>query len=240
MEAFAARDILEPLPSFDAATVERLPAVDWPWANLPIAGVRENGATTGYLTRDGLAAGEPLRARGIDQRQLVALDAPLTDVIHVLTHFAHCFVELDGAVIGVIGRGDIEKPVVRMWLFGIIILLEVQVVEMIRARWPDGSWSGCVSEGRLEKARLLQGERNRRGFPADLLDCLQLSDKLQLALQNPGFVEALGFGSSSAAKKVIKDLEVLRNNLAHGQAITSRDWPQIVRLARRIQQLYGT
>jgi hypothetical protein len=38
---------------------------------------------------------------------------------------------------------------------------------------------------------------------------------------------------------VIKDLENLRNNVAHGQEIASRDWPRIVRLARRMQQLYG-
>ena len=240
MEAFAARDIQEPLPSFDVATVNRLPPGEWPWANLPIAGVRENGVTTGYLIRDDLAGGAPLRIRGIDRRQLVALDASLTDVIHVLTHFGCCFVELDGAVVGVIGRGDIEKPVVRMWLFGIIILIEVQVVELIRARWPDGGWAALVSEGRLEKARQLQSERIRRGLPADLLDCLQLSDKLQIALQNQAFVEASGFGSASAAKKVIKDIEALRNNLAHGQDVTSHDWPQIVRLARRIQQMYGT
>ena len=39
---------------------------------------------------------------------------------------------------------------------------------------------------------------------------------------------------------MIKDLESLRNNLAHGQDVTSHDWPQIARLARRIQQMYGT
>jgi CBS domain-containing protein len=239
MEAFAARDIREPLPSFDASTVDRLPPGEWPWPDLPIAGVREEGATTGYLLREDAAAGRPLRVRAIDRRQLVALDAPLTDVIHVLTHFAHGFVELDGAVVGVVGRGDIEKPVVRMWLFGIIILVEVQVIGLIRARWPDGSWAAGVSAGRLEKARQLQAERARRGLPADLLDCLQLSDKLQIALQDRAFVEASGFGSLSAAKKVMKDLESLRNNLAHGQDVTSHDWPQIVRLARRIQQMYA-
>lgn len=195
IEAFAARDILEPLSPDGAATVER--------------------------------------------RQIVAFDASLTDVIHVLTHFASCYVERDGAVVGVIGRGDIEKPVVRMWLFGIIILIEVQVVAMIRARWPDEAWTACVSAGRLEKARQLQAERVRRGQPADLLDCLQFSDKLQVALQNPAFMETAGFGSTSAAKKVVKDLEGLRNNLAHGQSVTSHDWPQIVRLARRVQQLYA-
>jgi len=239
MEAFAARDIVEPLSSFDAATIRDLPRGEWPWAHLSIAGARENGATTGYLIRDDWAGADPLRIRWIEQRQLVALDASLIDVIHVLTHSTCCFVELEGAVVGVIGRGDIEKPVVRMWLFGIIILIEVQVVELIRGQWPAGSWSASVSEGRLEKARQLQNERERRGLPADLLDCLQFSDKLRIAMQDQAFMEATGFGSVAAAKKVIKDLESLRNNLAHGQDVTSHDWPQIFRLARRVRQMYG-
>ncbi|HZV80622.1 MAG TPA: hypothetical protein VFF53_00485, partial [Geobacteraceae bacterium] len=134
----------------------------------------------------------------------------------------------------------IEKPVVRMWLFGFIILVEMQIVELIRSEWPENGWFGLVSEGRLEKARQLQSERIRRGYSADLLDCLQFSDKMQLAIQNPEFIEAAGFSSTSTAKKVLKDLESLRNNLAHGQDITRHDWPPIVRLARRVQQMYGT
>jgi hypothetical protein len=127
-----------------------------------------------------------------------------------------------------------------MWLFGIIILVEMHIVELVRARWPDGGWTAVVSAGRMEKARQLQAERQRRGLPADLLDCLQFSDKLQVAIQDREFLETLGFGSAGAAKKVVKDLESLRNNLAHGQDIASHDWPQIARLARRVQQLYGT
>jgi len=238
-EAFAARDIQQPLLSVDAETVSRLPFGEWPLAKAAIAGVRENGSITGYLVRDDRAGEQSPRIRQIDQRQLVGLESSLVDVIHVLTHFTYCFVELEGTVVGVISRVDIEKPVVRMWLFGFIILIEVQVVELIRVEWPDNGWVGLVSEGRLEKARQLQSERMRRGYPADLLDCLQFSDKLQIAIQNQEFTEALGFGSTSAAKKALKDLESLRNNLAHGQDITRHDWPPIVRLARRIQQLYG-
>jgi hypothetical protein len=240
MEAFAARDILAPLPSFDDATVERLPPDAWPWPDLTLAGVRREGRTAGYLLREDFTDGGAFRVRDIDRRQRVALDAPLTEVIHVLTQFSRCFVELDGAVVGVVGRGDIGKPVARMWLFGIIILVEMQVVELVRARWPDGGWTAVVSAGRMEKARQLQAERQRRGLSADLLDCLQFSDKLQVAIQDPEFLETLGFGSAGAAKKVVKDLESLRNNLAHGQDVASHDWPQIARLARRVQQLYGT
>jgi len=158
----------------------------------------------------------------IEWRQLVALDASLTDVIHVLTQSDCCFVQLDGAVVGVIGRGDIEKPVVRMWLFGIIILIEVQVVELIRGEWPDGSWVALLSEGRLEKARQLRDERIRRELPADLLDCLQLSDKLKIAMQNQAFMAASGFGSAAAAKKVVKDLEASATTWPTGRKSPAR------------------
>jgi hypothetical protein len=129
---------------------------------------------------------------------------------------------------------------VPTWLFGIIILIEVLVVDLVRSKWSDGSWVSLVSEGRLEKAKMLQEERIRRGLTADLVDCLQLSDKLQIALHEPKFIEAAGFQSAAAAKRTMKDFESLRNNLAHGQFITKHDWPPIVRLARRIHQLFGS
>jgi hypothetical protein len=239
MEAFSARDIQEPLPSYDAETIERLSPGEWPWPGRAIVGVRSEGEAIGYLLHGEWGEGGRQGVRDIDRRQRVPLDAPLTDVIHVLTHFEWCFVELDGAVVGVIGRGHIEKPIVRMWLFGIIILIEMHVVNLIRLKWPAERWAPLVSEGRLEKARQLQDERARRGLPADLLDCLQFADKLQIAVRDPSFLESAGFGSLGAAKKVIKEIEALRNNLAHGQDVTSHDWPQIARLARRVQQLHG-
>jgi hypothetical protein len=110
------------------------------------------------------------------------------------------------------------------------------VVETVRATWPDGTWTAHVSAGRLAKARQLQEERARRGLGADLLDCLQFSDKLQVALNHPPFFEGLGLASLNAARKTVKDLESLRNNLAHGQDITGHDWPQIARMARRVQE----
>lgn len=238
-EAFAARDIQEPLLSFDAESLLDISCGEIGRPDAKVFGVRQKGIVTGYLTSEDLSVNAPRQIRQFDQRQVVDLESSLADVIHVLTRFTFCFVRIDRTVIGVISRGEIEKPVVRMWLFGIIILIEVLVVDFIRAQWPDGSWAGRLSTGRLEKAKQLQAERLRRGLNADLLDCLQLSDKLQLVLQEPEFIESSGFQSIAAAKKAMKDLESLRNNLAHGQDITKHDWPPIARLALRIQQLFG-
>ena len=47
----------------------------------------------------------------------------------------------------------------------------------------------------------------------------------------------MGFASKRAARKIIKNVESLRNNLAHSQDIANNDWVQIARLAKRIEEI---
>jgi hypothetical protein len=236
--AFSARDIQEPLVSFDAETLQN-PVFGTTDPPAKMLGVRRNGIVTGYLTCEDLHSHSAHEERKFDPRQVVDLETSLTDVIHILTHFNSCFVSLDETVVGFISREEIEKPVVRMWLFGIIMLIEMLAVALIRQKWPDEIWKEKLSNGRLEKARELQAERQRRGFSADLVDCLQFADKIQLLLKDPAFLEGAGFSSLAAARRALNDLESLRDDLAHGQDITRHDWVPILRLARRIEQLYG-
>jgi ABC-type sulfate/molybdate transport systems ATPase subunit len=50
-------------------------------------------------------------------------------------------------------------------------------------------------------------------------------------------LEYLGFNSKRTAKQISKELESLRNNLAHSQDIVTHDWPQIARLAKRFEKI---
>jgi len=239
-EAFSARDILEPLLSFDegarVAEVRRI----FTERGTAVAGVRCEGKVTGYVCVGDLA-GRSLGAcmRPLAGPQMLEMDASLTDVIQVLTRFDYCFVTLFGDAVAAIGRGDIEKPIVRMWLFGMITVTEMSFARTIRSRWPNGEWAALVSEQRLEKTRLLFAERQRRGHSCDLVDCLQLSDKAQILIEEPGILVDFGFQSKKAAKRVVQELESLRNNLAHGQGIVEHDWPQIARMTQRVEVLYG-
>jgi hypothetical protein len=142
-----------------------------------------------------------------------------------------------GDVAGVITRGDMQSPIVRMWLFGIITLIEMELGERIRTGWADGSWTRLLSEGRLKKAESLLAERRRRGQHVDLADCLQLSDKAQIVMEDAQERAAFGLPTKGAAKRVMGDLQSLRNNLAHAQDIVTHDWPQIARLAERVEEL---
>jgi hypothetical protein len=171
--------------------------------------------------------------------QVLQGDAPLSEVIRILTRYDFCFVTSMGDVAGVITRGDIQQPVVRMWLFGIITLMEMDMLDRIRSEWPDGGWTRLLSAGRLNKAQALLDERRRRGQHVDLADCLQLSDKAQILMEDDRQRESYGLRTKGAARRVIKDLESLRNNLAHAQDIVTHDWPQIARLAHRIEEILG-
>lgn len=238
IEAFTARDIFEPLLSFDGGGDAEGMRQACDRQNCSVVGIRERGAIAGYLLSDDLHPGSRAPVmRPILPQQTVQLEDSLSDVIHILSSFSHCFVLLDSSIIGVIGRPDVEKPVVRMWLFGMIILVEMAVVESIRGQLPDGAWQEFVSEGRLNKARQLLEERTRRKLGGDLLDCLQFSDKMAVAMLRVASFKESGFASAAATKRVIKELESLRNNLAHGQDITRNDWPQIVRMTRRLHML---
>ena len=236
-EAFTASEIAQPLRSFDTERgVDALQALA-AREDLEVVGLRRDGICIGYLCPGG---GAPERLddllRAFEPSQVVQRDAPFSEVVHVLTQYDFCFVTAMGDVAGVITRGDMQQPVVRMWLFGIITLMEMELLERIRARWPDGSWTTLLSAGRLGKAQALLAERRRRGQHVDLADCLQFGDKARILMEDEEQRLAFGLRTKGAAKRVMSDLESLRNNLAHAQDIVTYDWPQIARLARNIEE----
>jgi len=139
--------------------------------------------------------------------------------------------------VGVISRIDLHKPTARMWLFGIITAAELEFTERIRQKWPSESWSGLLSQQRIEKARQLFAERERRREKCHLIDCLQLADKVEILVSDPAVLAALDIPTPSAARRAGKQIESLRNSLAHAQSFVHQDWPQIVRLARRIHNM---
>jgi hypothetical protein len=240
-ETFTAGDMFDPLLSFDADRPVSAIARVMASRSQGIAGIRVDGVVQGYVrlpdasdVGDGPAG---LRMQPISANQVVDTDAPLTDVVGVLTRHDHCFVSAFGAVIGVIERGAANKPVVRMWLFGAITLYEMGLVPLIERVFPDDAWHGALAPARLDKARQLQNERERRGRPCRLIECLQFSDKAQIMLEHAPTMEKLGFASKKVGKRLIRELESLRNHLVHSQDIVSHDWPQIIRITHRLTEL---
>jgi hypothetical protein len=236
-EGFVASDIAEPLLSFDAerkaVEVRRLLES----RQLEVVGVRIDGMVKGFAVSEELSAGccgDHMRA--IEPGLVVDGDACLRLVMEMLDARQLCFVAALGEVGAVITKRDVGKPAVRMWLFGLVTIVEIFVGRRVQDLHPDGGWQRLLSAGRLNKAQVLLAERRRRNQEVGLFDCLQFSDKAQILLKSVDSYEEFGYASRREAARGIKDLESLRNNLAHSQDILTYNWQTIVGMARRLER----
>jgi hypothetical protein len=230
LEGFSAMDVAEPLVSFDdyakASDVQQFMQDK----GFNLVGVRQNGLVEGYVRRKDLTSGtcgDHFHPFTPDD-DLVPDTANLIDVVKSLAINQQCFVTILDRVGAIITLTDLEKPPMRMFLFGMITMIEMTMTEILRQRYADNSWQDFLSEKRLALAKKLQEERNRRGQNVELIDCLQFGDKGWIITYNEEIRAALGHKSRQETRKAIKEFESLRNNLAHTQEIIPSGWQQIV------------
>jgi nucleotide-binding universal stress UspA family protein len=236
-QGFTAADIAEPVHSVDqgSSAVELAALMDE--IGIDLVCLRYRGEIQGYLRRNDLHNAEDGYRRPFRIDQLLKGERPLLQVIRALSLHDVIFITVFGSVAGCIRRTDINKPVVRMWLFGILTLLEAEFGRLIDECYPDDSWRNLLSAGRLGKAVDFQVERQRCKQPCALSACLQFTDKLQIMSNHPRGLHLLGVDSRRSALQVAKDLGSLRNNLAHAQNIATHDWGSITRIAEGMRNL---
>ncbi len=231
---FSVEDIAQSLISYDAARPAPQVKASMALNDLRVAGMRFDGYVVGYVFRDELGEGRCLEyLRAIEDARLLDHEVPLHEALVRLAELEFVFVRTLGEVGGIITRSDLGKPPVRMWVFGLLTVLESAFARHIRRRFPDEGWRSHLSSNRQRRAEHLQTERRRRKETADVVDCLQFADKAQILFKNPGAREELGIRSWSAGKQLIKELERLRNSLAHAQDIVG-SWETIARLATHL------
>lgn len=237
-ESFAVRDIAGAIVSFDSTADALEVQQHMLKSRFRIVGIREGGVVTGYALTERLdegACGDFIQ-RIAEEGVLEEWDS-ITSVIQRLADCDHLFVKSLGRINGIVTRTDLQKPPVRMWLFGMITIIEMSFNRMIAERFPDETWQEYVSEGRMEKARWLLDERIRRNQDLDLLDCLQFSDKGQIVVKDEQLRTRIEIPSKRQGEKTIRDLEALRNSLAHSQDIIACDWDVILRLASNVEKI---
>ncbi len=233
-QSFSVHDVAEPLASFDAATPCRDIRRMMEKRRYEIAGVRTDGIITGYieladLDRDSNRCGD--RAKPFEPERLIDDTASLVELVLQLRDHRRLFVRVFGNVGGGVSRSDLEKPAVRMWLFGMITLIEMRFARMIERHCPEAEWRELLSVKRIEKAESLRAERLRRNQSPTLLDCLQFADKAQIVARKPDLRSRTRMQSRRRIEDVARRLEKLRNHLAHVQEISVSNWDTIVALA---------
>lgn len=123
-------------------------------------------------------------------------------------------------------------------VFGIVSLLEMQMLRIVREAYPCETWKELLKEKRIEAAVRILELRKKSNEEIDLADCLQFCDKRDIILGNKQILEALNLGSKGESKKFFTELEELRNNLAHSQDIKiEKDWRKTLGLAKSAEDL---
>ena len=235
---FTVRDLAEPLVSFDSGTPAAEAVQLMTDLEYDVVGVREQGQIVGFVELEKIGngiCGE--QATRFEPTDVIDDGSGLADLVTRLTEQPRQFVSLLGGIYGIATRHDLEKAPMRMWLFGMVTIIEQRLVRVIELRHADGNWKRHLSPARVTKAEELLVERKRRGIPGKILDCLQFSDKGQILIRDADTRASMGFESRRAAERILKNIEALRNNLAHSQDIVHCDWETVVMLAGNLERV---
>jgi hypothetical protein len=237
LNGFTARDIAEPLRSFDNTATAGTVRAAMESQQLEVVGIREAGVTVGWVSRSDVSSDlQPPSVRPFDESSVIADSASLNDVVEKLRPEQCLFLRTFGEVSAVIRVSDLQKAPMRMWLFGLITIMELRMTRLIDKVCPQDSWQQYLSEGRVRIAAELQEERRRRHQRPSLLECLHFSDKGKIVSRNEALRGHTRFASRRAVEQFVRGLQDLRNNLAHSHDI-SGDWDVIRDLAANVHRI---
>jgi hypothetical protein len=236
-QGLCVRYIAEPLISFDSQMDAKEVHKIMKQKEFDVAGIRESGSITGMVLRNNLGSGMLGKFKEeINKNTYVQDWEPMLNVLELLKYHEQLFVLSMGEVFGIVMRGDLQKTPVRMWFFGIISLLEMQLLRVINIRFPNEEWKNFLTEERLAIAKIIFSQRKEQNIEIDLADCLQLADKIVIVLENEQVRNDLGIESKSQGKTLLGKTERLRNDLAHSQDFVTSRWPELVDLIKRAEK----
>jgi len=184
-QSITIKDLAEPLVSFDTDYPSRQCRSFMQKKAFDVIGVRKEGLVAGYARKSDLHDGKlGDHFLQFEQKNLCLETTPLTKIFKVLMPSPRVFVLAFGKVCGIITRADLQKAPVRMWLFGLISLIEMQFSRIVREYYSEDSWKTLISSKQLKQAEEWFERHKTRNLTIDLIECLSLKDKFDIIEQN--------------------------------------------------------
>jgi len=204
-----------------------------------IAGVKEteDGEVIGYVQAVDLGDGDLGKyVRTISSNLLISDSTPIAEIFSVLSERDFAFVISGKHISGIITKADINKPPVRIYLFGMISLFEMHLSAWLNHYYPENSWVAEVPEQRMQEASKIYELRKGNNQDLSLLECLQICDKRDLLAKSQKFREDFEF-SRGNFDSFVKGVEKIRNELAHSQysIIANIEWPLLIEIISRAE-----
>jgi hypothetical protein len=203
------------------------------------AGVKEteDGEVVGYVITDELMEGIVKDyLKKIEPENLITDSTPIAEIFAALANRDFSFILYGQHIVGIITKADINKPPVRIYLFGIISLFEMHLNSWINYYYPSDSWKSEVPEKRINDAHDTYEQRKGNNQDLSLLECLQICDKRDLLAKSEVFREEFII-SRKKFDSFVKQVEKIRNEIAHSQnsIISNIDWHSFVETVSRLE-----
>ncbi|MBI4184733.1 MAG: hypothetical protein HY521_12135 [Proteobacteria bacterium] len=233
------RHLAEPFVTFDETRSDPDIKEFMVEKDFDVVGVRREGVVVGYVKSSDLTD-QTLQKHitPFERHLLVDETVSIPNALRLLRESPRVFVVVMGYVAGIATKGDLQKAPVRMYLFGILSLIEMQLLRLIREVFRDeAAWKGLLTNDRIGQATKLLAERRQRNEAIDLADCLQFGDKATIVKKCQKLREALGFRSGEDARSGLKSLRELRDELAHSQDIITARWPGLIDLLKSAEDV---
>ena len=234
-----AKSIFEPLLCCPADSIAEHAKDALKIREFDVAGVKETegGEVIGYVVTDELANGELRKyVKAIDLELLISDSTAIADIFTALTNRDFAFVLYGKHIIGIITKADINKPPVRIYLFGMISLFEMHLNSWINHFYPDNIWEREISDSRIKAARDIYEKRKGNNQDLSLLECLQFCDKRDLLKKSDDFIKKFDI-SKKWFDTFVKQVEKIRNELAHSQnsIISNIEWSVFVETVSHLE-----
>ncbi len=173
---------------------------------------------------------------------LIADATSLAKVFSILGGREYSFVVVDANVAGIITRADLNKPPVRIYLFGLVSLLEMHLVFWIRKEFGDEAWKQHLTESRIEQALKVYEQRKQKHQELNVCECLQICDKADVVMTHDGLRDLFGINSKNEGRKLFGRAQSLRDLLAHGQAnlVEGTTWEDLTKTVAWIERALKT
>jgi hypothetical protein len=236
-QSITAREVAEHLVSFETDHPAERVKEFMRKRGFDVVGTREEGVITGYVEFSDLAKGVVGDfQKGFNSSKVLNESDPMLDTLEALKDSRWVFIKFLGNPSGIVTRGDLQKAPMRMWLFGLISLLEMNLKRRIREQYPKHEWLGYLSSGRREKACQLFDERKKGKEEIDLVECLYLTDMATVFVKSDRLRKLIQVENGKQWERFARELTDLRNKLAHANPIGSKEWPDIAEMARKTEE----
>lgn len=163
--------------------------------------------------------------RLLNDKEVISESTPIYDAIEFLKDRDFLFIKEKREITRIVTKADIDSMPIRIWLFGMISLLEWHMRKYIQDNGIE--WEKSLSENRLNEVKKLYNVKRECKEDVTLIECIQLIDLSTIIRKNwEKFENIFNNVTRNRLESDFFRITALRNALSHSLRLEYQ-WKEI-------------